>query len=37
MDNIFENIEEYDPNNERKILFVFDDMITDLITNKKLQ
>ena len=26
MDDIFETIEEYNPNKERKILIVFDDM-----------
>ena len=27
MDNIYKNIEEYNPNKKRKILIVFDDMI----------
>ena len=26
MDDIYENIEEYNPNEERKILIIFDDM-----------
>ena len=30
------NIEEYKPNKKRKILIVFDDMITDMLSNKKL-
>ena len=29
MDDIYKNIEEYNPNKERKILIVFDDMIAD--------
>ena len=36
MDNIYENIEEYNPNKECKILIVFDDMIVDILSNKKL-
>ena len=30
------NIEDYNPNKKRKILIVFDDMIADMINNKKL-
>ena len=30
------NIEEYNPNKKGKILFVFDDMIADMYSNKKL-
>ena len=33
---IIENIEEYNPNNKRKISIVFDDLIADMLTNKKL-
>ena len=36
MDKIYENIEEYNPNKECKILIVFDDMIVDILSNKKL-
>ena len=36
MDNIYENIEEYNPNKKRKILIVFDDMIADMLSNKKM-
>ena len=36
MDDIYENIEEYNPNKKRKILIVFDDMIADMLSNKKL-
>ena len=35
MDDIYENIEEYNPDNEQKILIVFD-MIADMLSNKKL-
>ena len=37
MDNIYENINNYNPNRRRKILIVFDDMIADIMTNKKFQ
>ena len=37
MDNVYENIDEYNPNRRRKILIVFDDMISDFMTNKKFQ
>ena len=36
MDDIYKNIEEYNPNKKRKILIVFDDMIADTLSNKKL-
>ena len=36
MDDIYEHIVDYNPNKERKILIVFDDMIVDMISNKKL-
>ena len=36
MDDIYKNIEEYNPNKKRKILIVFDDMIVDMLSNKKL-
>ena len=35
-DDIHQNIEQYNPNKKRKILTVFDDMIADMLTNKKL-
>ena len=35
MDDIYKNIEEYNPNKERKILIVFDDLIADMLNNKK--
>ena len=36
MDGVYKNIEEYNPNKKRKILIVFDDMIADMLSNKKL-
>ena len=35
MDDIYENIEEYNPNKERKVLIVFDYIIADMLSNKK--
>ena len=34
--DVYKNIEEYIPNKKRKVLIVFDDMIADMINNKKL-
>ena len=34
-DDIYENIEEYNPNKKRKTLIVFDNIITDMLSNKK--
>ena len=36
MSNIYKNIEEYNPNKKRKILILFDDMIADMLRNKRL-
>ena len=36
MDDIYKNIEEYNPNKKCKILIVFDNMIADMLSNKKL-
>ena len=36
MDDICKNIENYNPNKKRKILIVFDDLIVDTLSNKKL-
>ena len=36
MDDIYKNVEEYNPNKESKILIVFDDMIADMLCNEKL-
>ena len=35
MDGIWENNEEYNPDKERKVLIVFDDMIADMHSNQK--
>ena len=37
MDDVYENIDDYNPNRQRKILIVFDDMIADIMTNKTFQ
>ena len=34
-DDIYKNIEEYNPNKKRKILILFDDMIADILSSKK--
>ena len=36
MQDVYKNIEEYNTDQEHKILIVFDDMIADMINNKKL-
>ena len=36
-DDVYENINDYNPTRKRKSLIVFDDMIVDIMTNKKLQ
>ena len=36
MDDIYKNIEEYNPNKKRNIMIVFDDMIADMLSNKNL-
>ena len=35
MDDIYKNIKEYNPNEKCKILIVFDEMIADMLSNKK--
>ena len=37
MDDVYNNIDNYNPKKKRKILIVFDDMIADLMTNKIFQ
>ena len=37
MDDIYENVDDYNPSRKRKALIVFDDMIVDIMTNKKFQ
>ena len=36
MDNIHQNVEEYNTNEKRKILVVFDDMVADMLVIKHL-
>ena len=36
MDNVYKNIEVYNPNKNENILFVFDDMIADILSNENL-
>ena len=36
MQDVYKNIEEYNLGKKRQVLIVFDDMIADLINNKKL-
>ena len=36
MEDVYKNIENYNPGNKRNILKVFGDMIADMINNKKL-
>ena len=35
-EDVYRNIENYNPNKKRKILIVFYDMIADMINNKRL-
>ena len=37
MDDVYSNIDAYNPKRKRRILIVFDDMIADIMTNKKFQ
>ena len=37
MDDVYNNINDYNPKRKRKVLIVFDDMIADIMTNKKFQ
>ena len=36
MHKVYKNIDKYNPNKENKVLIVFDDVIADIINNKKL-
>ena len=36
MDDIYKNIEEYNPNKKRKLLIIFHDVIADMLSNIKL-
>ena len=37
MDDIYKNIEEYNPNKKRKKVIIFDDMLTDMLSNKTVK
>ena len=37
MDDVYNNIDDYNSKRKRKVLIVFDDMIADIMTNKKFQ
>ena len=37
MDDVYNNIDDYNPKRKRKIFIVFDDMIADIMNNKKFQ
>ena len=36
MQNVYKNIEDYNPGKKRKMIIVFDDMTAHMINNKKL-
>ena len=36
MDDIYKNFEEYSPNKKQKVLIVFNDMVSDMLSNRKL-
>ena len=37
MDDVYQNIDDHNLNRKRKILIVFNDMIADIMTNKKFE
>ena len=37
MDDVYNNIDDYNPKRKRNILILFDDMILDVMTNKNLK
>ena len=37
MDDVYDNIEDYNTTKQRKLLIVFDDMVADIMSNKKFQ
>ena len=37
MDDVYQNIDDYNPNRKRKILIAFDDLIADIMSKKKFQ
>ena len=36
MDNIYKNIEEFNPNKKHKVLIFFDNMVADMHSSKKI-
>ena len=36
MTDIYKNMQDYNPNKTRKILIIFDDIVADMLNNKKL-
>ena len=37
MDDVYKDINNYNPKRDKQVLIVFDDMIADIMTNKKFQ
>ena len=37
MDDVYSNIDDHNPKRKREIMVVFDDMIADIVTNKRFQ
>ena len=37
MNDVYKNIDDYNPGRKHKVLIVFDDMLADILSNKKLQ
>ena len=37
MDDIYDNVDDDNPKRKRKVLIIFDNMIADIMTNKKFQ
>ena len=37
MDVVYQNIDDYNPSRKRKILIAFDDILADIMSNKKFQ
>ena len=35
-DDVYEQLEDYNPTNRKRVLIVFDDMMTDMEYNKRL-
>ena len=37
IDDVYENLEDYNPTKKRRVLIVFDDMIADMKSNKRIR